>query len=77
MKCISDSLDLPIVLLGHLQKAKKEFKNFKETQDSRYIYQNEIHKSCFQHDMIYGDFKNLPTIVCKTYLEFTTFHRKS
>ena len=32
---------------------------FKETGDSRYIYQNEQDKACFQHDMAYGDFKDL------------------
>ena len=31
---------------------------FKETGDSRYIYQNEVDKVCFQHDMAYGDFKD-------------------
>ena len=25
----------------------------------RYIYQKELGKACFQHDMAYGDFKNL------------------
>ena len=24
------------------------------------MYQNELDKACFQHDMVYGDFKNLP-----------------
>ena len=24
-----------------------------------YIYQNGLHKACFQRDMVYGDFKNL------------------
>ena len=32
---------------------------FKETGDSRYIYQNELDKACFQHDITYGDFKDL------------------
>ena len=32
---------------------------FKETGDSRYIYRNELDKSCFQHDMAYGDFKDI------------------
>ena len=32
---------------------------FKETGDSRYIYRNELDKACFQHDMTYGDFKDL------------------
>ena len=27
--------------------------------DSRYIYQNELDKACFQHDMAYRDFKDL------------------
>ena len=34
-------------------------KNNKETGDSRYIYQNELDKACFQHDIAYGDFKDL------------------
>ena len=34
-------------------------KKFKETENSRYIYQNELDKVCFQHDMAYGDFKDL------------------
>ena len=32
---------------------------FKETGYSKYIYQNELDKACFQHDMAYGDFKDL------------------
>ena len=34
-------------------------KKIKETRDSRYIYQNELDKACFQHDMAYRDFKHL------------------
>ena len=37
----------------------KSIQKFKETGDSRYIYQNELDKACFQHDMVYGYFKNL------------------
>ena len=37
----------------------KEIEKFKETGDSRYIYQNELDQACFQHDMAYGDFKDL------------------
>ena len=33
---------------------------FKETGDSGYIYQNVLDKAYFQHDMAYGDFKDLP-----------------
>ena len=32
----------------------------KRTGDLRYIYQNELDKVCFQHDMAYKDFKYLP-----------------
>ena len=32
---------------------------FKETGDTNYIYKNELDKACFQHDMAYGDFKDL------------------
>ena len=38
---------------------KEIIKGFKETGNSRYIYQIELGKACFQHDIAYGDFKNL------------------
>ena len=41
------------------KKNKERIKKFKETGDSRYIYQNKLDKACFQHDMAYGDFKDL------------------
>ena len=34
-------------------KNKKRIQNFKEIGDSRFIYQKEIDKSCFQHDIAY------------------------
>ena len=40
-------------------KNKKIIQKFKETGDSRFIYRNELDKVCFQHDMAYGDFKDL------------------
>ena len=40
-------------------KNKEQIKNFKETGDSKYIYQNKLDKACFQHDMAYGRFKDL------------------
>ena len=45
--------------LDDLQKNKERIQTFKETGDSRYIYQNELDKACFQHDMPYGGFKDL------------------
>ena len=39
---------------------KTNNKKIKEAGDSRYFYQNEPDKGCFQHDMTYGDFKHLP-----------------
>ena len=44
---------------GPFTKNKKRIQKFKETGDSRYICQNELDKACFQHDMAYGDFKDL------------------
>ena len=35
---------------GPFTKNKERMKNFKETGDSRYTYQNELDKACFQHD---------------------------
>ena len=42
-----------------IYKNLKNRRKYKETVDSRYIYQNELDKACFQHDMASGDFKNL------------------
>ena len=44
---------------GPFTKNKESIERFKETRDSRYIYQNELEKACFWHDMAYGDFKDL------------------
>ena len=47
------------MLEDHLLKTNKEFKKCKETGDTNYTYKNELDKACFQHDMAYGDFKDL------------------
>ena len=39
---------------GSFTKNKKRTQKFKETQDSRYIYQNELQNDCFQQ-VTYGD----------------------
>ena len=44
---------------GTFTKNKEIIQKFKETGDSRYIYRNELDKTCFQHDMTYEDFKYL------------------
>ena len=39
----------------------KEIKQkFNETGVSQYIYRNKVDKACFQRDMAYGHFKDLP-----------------
>ena len=44
---------------GLFTRNTERTKKFKETGNSRYIYQNELDKNCFQHDMAYGNFKDL------------------
>ena len=44
---------------GPFTKNKQRIKKIKEAGDSKYIYQNELDKACFQHDMSFGDFKDL------------------
>ena len=44
---------------GPFIKNKKRINKLKKTGDSRYIYQNELDKAYFQHDMVYEDFKDL------------------
>ena len=45
---------------GPFTKNKERIQKYKETGDTSYIYKNEWDKACFQHDMAYGDFQNLP-----------------
>ena len=40
-------------------KNKERIQKFKETGDTNYIHKNELDKPCFEHDMAYGDFKDL------------------
>ena len=44
---------------GPFTKNQERIQKFKETGDTSYIYKNEIDKACFQHDMAYGNFKDL------------------
>ena len=44
---------------GPFTKNKERIQKFKETGDTNYIYKNELDKACFQHDMAYGEFKDL------------------
>ena len=38
---------------GRFTKNKERIQKFTETGDSKYIYQNQLDKPCFQHDMVY------------------------
>ena len=44
---------------GPLTKNKERIQKLKETGDTSYSYKNELDKVYFQHDMAYGDFKDL------------------
>ena len=44
---------------GPFTKNKERIRKFKETGNSRYIYQNELDNAYFQHDMAYRAFKDL------------------
>ena len=44
--------------MDHSLKIKNKNKR-KKTGDSRYIFQNELHKACYQHNMTSENFKDL------------------
>ena len=44
---------------GPFIKNKEKIQKFKETGDTNHIYKNKLDKACFQHDVAYGDFKDL------------------
>ena len=45
---------------GPFTENEERIQKFKEARESRNSNQNELDKGCFQHDMVYGDFKDLP-----------------
>ena len=51
--------ELAHITCGRFTKMKERTQKFKEIGYSRFIYQNELDKAYFQHDMAYGDFKDL------------------
>ena len=44
---------------GPFTKNKERIQKFKGTGDTSCIYKNELDKASFQHDMAYGDFKDI------------------
>ena len=44
------------MLVDHLPETKTELK-FMQTENTDFIYKNELYKTCFQHDMAYGNQK--------------------
>ena len=42
-----------------ISKNKERIKKFMETGNTNYIYRNDLVKTCFQHDMAYGRYKDL------------------
>ena len=44
---------------GLFMKNQEGIQKFKETGDTKYIYRNGLDKTCFQHDVAHGDFKEL------------------
>ena len=43
---------------GLFNKNKERIEKFMETGNTNYIYRNDLDKSCFQHDMAYGKYKD-------------------
>ena len=43
---------------GTFTKNKERIEKFMQTGNTNFIYENEIDKACFQHDMAYGKSKD-------------------
>ena len=46
-------------ICGPFNRNKQRIQKFMQTENTNYIYRNELDKACFQHDMAYGKYKNL------------------
>ena len=44
---------------GSFTKNKDRIEKFMQTGNTGFIYKNELDKACFQHDMAYGESKDL------------------
>ena len=44
---------------GPFTKNKKSLENIMQTENTNFIYKDELDKACFQHDMAYGKSKDL------------------
>ena len=44
---------------GPFTRNKERIEKFMQTGNTDFIYRNELHKACFQHDMAYGKWKDL------------------
>ena len=44
---------------GQLTKNKERIEKFMKTGNTDFIYRNDLHKACFQHDMAYDESKDL------------------
>ena len=44
---------------GPFTKNKERIEKFVQTENTDFIYKNELDEACFQHDMAYGHFKDL------------------
>ena len=44
---------------GPFTENKKRVQKFMQTGNTDFVYKNELHKACFQHDMAYGKEKDL------------------
>ena len=47
------------MLVEHLLRKKKEFKNLMKQEIQTIFYKNRFDKACFQHDLAYGYSKDL------------------
>ncbi|DAC81515.1 TPA_asm: PLA2X [Capsaspora MELD virus 1] len=44
---------------GPGSKTGERIRKYKETGDTKYIYKNDLDKACFQHDLAYGEHKDV------------------
>ena len=47
---------------GSFTKNKERIKNFRQTENTGFVYRNQLDKAYFQHDMAYGKSKDLAKI---------------
>ena len=55
---------------GLFTKSKKRIEKFMKTGNTNYFCKNDLDRACFQHDIVYGKYKDLTELKEQNQIKF-------